>query len=166
MSESVNPGDRGTTAAWISAGLVLAGVPVVANLFAFVYEAAYCRVFGIPTVMVNKWSATDSLSPIPIARFVTLRFRFPGLSTICDSDGAVLDHRAAGEGIVLADVRLDPELRRRPAQPTGYWSRGPKHFARTGSALFRLLERLGTAAYARSEARRAAARAAATRASR
>ncbi|MFI5398610.1 MAG: carbon-nitrogen hydrolase family protein [Candidatus Binatia bacterium] len=126
----------------------------------------YARVFGIPTVMVNKWSATDSPSPIPIAPFVTLRFRFPGLSTICDSDGAVLDHRADGEGIVLADVRLDPELRRSPAQPTGYWSRPPKHFARTGSALFRLFERLGTAAYARSDARKAAARAAATRASR
>jgi N-carbamoylputrescine amidase len=125
----------------------------------------YARVFGIPSVMVNKWSATDSPSPIPIAPFVTLRFRFPGLSTICDSDGAVLDHRADGEGIVLADVRLDPELRRRPAEPTGYWSRPPKHFARTSGALFRLLERLGTAAYARSEARKAAARAAATRAS-
>ena len=126
----------------------------------------YARVFGIPTVMVNKWSATGSPSPIPIAPFVTLRFRFPGLSTICDSDGAVLDHRADGEGIVLADVRPDPKLRRSPAQPTGYWSRPPKHFARTGSALFRLFERLGTAAYARSEARKAAARAAATRASR
>jgi N-carbamoylputrescine amidase len=126
----------------------------------------YARVFGIPTVMVNKWSASDSPSPIPIAPFVTLWFRFPGLSTICDSDGAVLDHRADGEGIVLADVRLDPQRRRHPAQPTGYWSRPPKHFARTGSALFRLFERLGTAAYARSEARKAAARAAATRASR
>lgn len=125
----------------------------------------YARAFGIPTVMVNKWSATDSTSPIPIAPFVTLRFRFPGLSTICDSDGAVLDHRADGEGMVLADVRLDPELRRRPAEPTGYWSRPPKHLARTSGAFFRLFERLGRAAYARSEARKAAARAAATRAS-
>src|SRR5262249_9193615 len=61
----------------------------------------YARVFGIPTLMVNKWSATESPSPIPITPFVTLRFRFPGLSTICDSDGAVLDHRTEGEGIVL-----------------------------------------------------------------
>jgi N-carbamoylputrescine amidase len=126
----------------------------------------YARAFGIPSVMVNKWSATDSPSPIPIAPFLTLRFRFPGLSTICDSDGAVLDHRADGEGIVVADVRLDPERRRRPTPPTGYWSRPPKRFARTGGALFRLFERLGTAAYARSEARRTAARAAATRSSR
>jgi N-carbamoylputrescine amidase len=125
----------------------------------------YARAFGIPTVMVNKRSAIDSPSPIPIAPFVTLRFRFPGLSTICDSDGAVLDHRADSEGVVLADVRLDPERRRRPTEPTGYWARPPKHFARTWGALFRLLERWGTAAYARSEARKAAARAAATRAS-
>jgi N-carbamoylputrescine amidase len=120
----------------------------------------YARVFGIPTVMVNKWSASDSRSPIPIVPFVTVRFRFPGLSTICDSDGAVLDRRADGEGIVLADVRLDPERRRHPAQPTGYWSRPPERLARAGGTLFRLFERLGTAAYARSEARRAAARAA------
>lgn len=121
----------------------------------------YARAFGIPTLMVNKWSATDSPSPIPLAPLVTVRFRFPGLSTICDGDGAVLDHRAGGEGIVVADVRLEPERRRRPAEPTGYWSRPPEHFARTGGVLFRLFERLGAAAYARSEARRAAARAAA-----
>ena len=121
----------------------------------------YARAFGIPAVMVNKWSANDSPSPIPIAPIVTLRFRFPGLSTICDSDGAVLDHRTDGEGIVLTDVRLNPELRRRPTEPTGYWSRPPKHCARTSGALLRLLERLGTVAYARSEERKAAARAAA-----
>jgi N-carbamoylputrescine amidase len=120
----------------------------------------YARAFGIPTVMVNKWSATASPSPIPLAPFVTVRFRFPGLSTICDSDGGALDHRADGEGIVLADVRLVPERRRRPAEPTGYWSRPPERFARTGGALFRLFERLGRAAYERSETRRAAARAA------
>ncbi len=125
----------------------------------------YARTFGIPTVMVNKWSAAESLSPIPIAPFVTLRFRFPGLSTICDSDGTVLDHRADGEGLVIADVRLDPALRRSPAEPTGYWSRSPTHFARTGGALCRAFERLGTAAYAHSEARRAAVRAALVRAS-
>jgi N-carbamoylputrescine amidase len=123
----------------------------------------YARAFGIPTLMVNKWSATDSRSPIPIVPFVTLRFRFPGLSMICDGDGTVLDHRAEGEGIVVADVRLDPTLRRRPPEPTGYWSRSPSRFARTGALLFRLFERLGEAAYARSEARKAAARAAATR---
>jgi N-carbamoylputrescine amidase len=120
----------------------------------------YARAFGIPTLMVNKWSASDSRSPIPLVPFVTVHFRFPGLSTICDSDGAALDHRAGGEGIVLADVWLDPARRRRPAEPTGYWSRPPAHFARTGAALFRLFERLGAAAYARSEARKAAARAA------
>jgi len=126
----------------------------------------YASAFGIPTVMVNKWSATDSASPIPILPLLTLRFRFPGLSTICDSDGAILDQRAEGEGIVLADVRLDPERRRHPPEPTGYWSRPPKRFARTGSALFRLFERLGTAVYTRSEARRIAARGAASRSSR
>lgn len=126
----------------------------------------YARTFGIPVVMVNKWSATDSPSPIPIAPFVTVRFRFPGLSTICDSDGAVRDRLEDGEGIVLADVRLDPTRRRRPPEPSGYWSLPPRHFARSGGVLFRLFERLGAAAYARSASRRAAARAAAARAAR
>lgn len=58
MSESVNRRNGGTTAAWISAGLVLAVVPVLANLFAFVYEAAYCRVFGIPTSFISLTPTT------------------------------------------------------------------------------------------------------------
>jgi N-carbamoylputrescine amidase len=124
----------------------------------------YARAFGIPTMMVNKASVADSSSPIPVLPFVRLAFHFPGLSTICDCDGEVLDSLGEGEGIVAAEVVLDPSKKRRPEEPTGHWSLPPRRFPRAWGVTFRGFELLGKAAYALSRARRRAARSAAARA--
>jgi hypothetical protein len=111
-------------------------------------------------MLVNKASLTDSPSPIPVLPFVRLPFRFPGRSTICDGDGGVRDSLGDGEGIVAAEVVLDPRTKRRPGPPTGHWAHPPQRFPRLGGAVFRAFEALGRAAYARNPARRRAARSA------
>ena len=126
----------------------------------------YSRAFGIPTMMVNKASVTDSPSPIPVLPFVRLTFHFPGLSTICDCDGEVRHSLGEGEGIVAAEVVLDPGKKRRPEEPTGHWSHAPKRFPRVWAAAFRAFEVLARASYAMNPARRRAARSAAARAAR
>lgn len=119
----------------------------------------YAETFGVPAVMVNKAEDGVTPSPIPILPFVRMRMRFPGLSTICDADGTVLDHLGDEEGIVVADVTLDPDKRKRPDQlPTGYWSHPPRSFPLLSGAAFRALELLGKAAYAVSRSRARAAR--------
>jgi hypothetical protein len=91
---------------------------------------------------------------------VRIPLHFPGLSTICDSDGEVRDSLGEGEGIVVADVTLDPTRKRRPTEPTGYWSRPPKVFPRVAGLGFQAFELLGNAWYVVNPARRRAVRAA------
>jgi len=118
----------------------------------------YARAFGIPCVLVNK-AATRSRTPLPGIPLVRLRFAFPGMSTISDSDGRVLDQLPDREGVVVADVVLDPARKRRPEEPRSfYWSRAPHVFPRALGAFFVAMERLGKRAYARSTARPRAAR--------
>lgn len=119
----------------------------------------YAETFGIPAVMVNKAEDGDTPSPIPVLPFVRVSMRFPGLSTICDADGAVLDQLGDEEGIVVADVTLDPDKRKQPERlPTGYWSHPPRSFPFLSAAAFRALEVLGKAAYAVRRSRARAAR--------
>jgi len=53
VSEGSEQHDQGSVPAWISAGLLIAAAPIVANLFAFVYEVGYCQVFGVPTSFIS-----------------------------------------------------------------------------------------------------------------
>jgi N-carbamoylputrescine amidase len=109
----------------------------------------YARRFGIPTLMVNKAAGRGSHSPLPLLPFVRLRFRFPGMSVICDADGAVLDKLGDEKGIVIADVVLDASRKRKPCDlPRGYWSRAPQHFPHVLGMAMRGLEILGKTAYA------------------
>jgi N-carbamoylputrescine amidase len=119
----------------------------------------YARAFGIPTILVNK-AAGRSWTRVPGIPLMKMRFDFPGLSTICDSDRRVLEHLADREGVIVANVQLDPARKRRPEAPTSFfWSRPPHVFPRLFGAYFWLLEWLGARAYARSTARARAARA-------
>ena len=128
--------------------------------------AFYAHAFGIPVAMANKAAGQDathdSASPIPWVPLLRLRFHFVGQSTICDSQGNVCDRLDEREGVVMADVMLAPERKRRPAQiPDGYWSHTPPflpRLPRTAAALFRALECTGQGAYRLSRSRRAAAR--------
>jgi N-carbamoylputrescine amidase len=121
----------------------------------------YARSFGIPAVMVNKAASQDTSSPIPWVPLLRLGFHFIGQSTICDAEGNVCDRLGEPEGIVIADVTLAKEQKRRPSLPDGYWSRTAPflpRFPRASAALFQLLECTGRAAYRVSGSRRVAAR--------
>jgi len=119
----------------------------------------YARAFGIPTVVVNK-AAVRSRSPIPGIPMLHLDFDFPGMSTISDSDGRMLEQLPDEEGVVVADVVLDPARRRTPQEPKSfYWSRAPRTFPRSLGVLFVAMEHLGARAYHRSKTRRRSARA-------
>jgi N-carbamoylputrescine amidase len=122
----------------------------------------YAEAFGVPTVMANKAAGEDTWSPIPWVPFLRLHFHLIGQSTICDSDGTVRERLEEPEGVVVADVVLDPERKRRPSQlPSGYWSLRPPafpRFPRASAALFQTAEWTGKAAYRLSRRRRVAAR--------
>jgi N-carbamoylputrescine amidase len=123
----------------------------------------YARTFGIPTVFANK-AAARTRTPLPGVPLVRLRFDFPGMSTISDSDGCMLEQLPDREGVLVADVRLDESRKLRPEPPRGfYWSRPPPVIPRALGAFFVLMERLGERAYARNVARPSAAREAASR---
>jgi N-carbamoylputrescine amidase len=118
----------------------------------------YAREFGIPSVVVNK-AATRSRTPIPGIPVLRMRFDFPGMSTISDSDGRVVEHLPDCEGVIVADVLLDPARKRHPEEPRGfYWSRPPHVFPRVLGALFVALEHTGKRAYAANVVRPRAAR--------
>lgn len=119
----------------------------------------YARAFGVPVVLVNK-ARSACRTPLPGLPLVRLRFEFPGLSSICDGDGRIVKQLPDEEGVIVGDVQLDPERKRRPAAPTHrYWSRPPRVFPRMFGTFFILMERLGKRAYAKNPARAAAARA-------
>ncbi|HEV8606637.1 MAG TPA: carbon-nitrogen hydrolase family protein [Tepidisphaeraceae bacterium] len=122
----------------------------------------YAQAFGIPTVMANKAAGEDSSSPVPWVPLVRFRFHFVGQSTICDADGKVRDQLDEREGVVVAEVALDPQRKRRPGWlPSGYWSRGAPafpRFPRSSGAMFQVVESIGKVAYALSRSRRVAAR--------
>jgi len=119
----------------------------------------YAQAFGVPVVLVNK-AHTRSRTPIPGIPWVRLRFDFPGQSSICDAGGHALERLEGGEGVAVADVTLDPARKRRPEAPSGYWSRPPSSLPRLWGAFYEMQEERGKRAYARSEARPVAARAA------
>ncbi len=123
-------------------------------------EAApfYAREFGVPVVLVNK-ARTRTRTPIPGVPFLTAPFAFPGMSTIADGDGRIVDHLPVREGIVVGDVALDPARKRVPSVPRGYWSRRPSHIPRLAAAFLVMMERRGKRAYAENPARPLAARA-------
>ena len=119
----------------------------------------YASAFGVPTVIVNKAAGEDSWSPVPCVPLVRLRFHYFGQSTICSADGNVYDELEETEGIVIADVVLDADRKRRPPRlPAGYWSQPFPLFPRTAAAMFRTFEWIGQAAYQLSRSRRRAAR--------
>lgn len=118
----------------------------------------YARAFGIPVVLVNK-AGGGCRSPIPSLPLVQIPFDFPGRSSICDSDGRVAALLPDREGVIVAEVLLDPDRRRRPSAPRHwYWSRPPHVLPGLLGAFFVVMERLGKRAYARSSRRAIAAR--------
>jgi N-carbamoylputrescine amidase len=89
----------------------------------------YARMLGIPAVFVNKVGPWES--PLPGIPFYRERSRFMGQSTIADSGGTVVARMNDEEGVISADVTLDPSLKRKdPPRVHGYWIDRPYMLAR------------------------------------
>ncbi len=114
----------------------------------------YARMLGVPAIFVNKTGPWES--PLPGIPFVTEISRFPGLSSIADLDGVVRAHMGDEEGIVWADVTLDP-ARKKKVPPVGHgcWDDRPYMLMR----LVRWSAFVGTIWYTLSGKRRRRARA-------
>jgi len=81
----------------------------------------YARVLGIPAVMVNKSGPWQT--PVPGLPFLKQDSAFPGLSTICDSDGTVKAQMGNEEGLIVEDVTLDPSRKTGTMPPCyGRWA--------------------------------------------
>jgi N-carbamoylputrescine amidase len=142
-------------------------LPLVKKLFELVEveqlrrtPARYARALGVPVVMSNKVSSVPSKTPIPLVPGLRVPLCFHGHSGIVDGDGNVRATLADEEGVLVADVTLDPDSKRdfRPGQ-NGYWSFPPKALARSAGQLLRTLDALGRRAYRKNPRRAAAARA-------
>lgn len=69
------------------------------------FAPSYARALGVPVVFSDR---TGSLhTPLPIVNG-ELNSSFPGFSTIVDSDGSVKAKLGEEEGVIVADVQLDP----------------------------------------------------------
>lgn len=116
--------------------------------------AHYASLFGVPVVLANKsgpWRVRLPGLPRPAKPG-----RFPGLSTIVDSDGQTRAALVEDPGLLVEDVVLDPTRKRAQAPVcAGRWSRPTPWSAQ----VFPLIEAAGRAWYTRSKERRARARA-------
>lgn len=103
----------------------------------------YASLLGVPVVLANKCGLWESSIPGPQLVKVAGSF-FPGLSIIVDSDGSVKAQLGDEEGVIVADVTLDPERRRNTVPPHygRYIQPGPK-----GRVLLRLVEGIGRLNY-------------------
>ena len=113
----------------------------------------YASMLGIPVVMVNKCGQWET--PLPGLPFVIQRSKFPGLSTIVDSDGIVKAQMPDKEGVIVEEVRLDPSRKvRTPPRTYGRWATKVPWPLK----LFQVVEVLGDQWYEHSVERRKRAR--------
>jgi N-carbamoylputrescine amidase len=86
----------------------------------------YARALGVPVVFVNQ---VGPLLPIGILGHLmdTRIWRLRGQSRIVDSDGSVLGQLGEDEGVLTADVLMDPARKHYDAQPSfgGWLQPGP-----------------------------------------
>lgn len=115
-------------------------------------SSATARELGVPAVMANKVGQWKTKSPWP---FPDEDSSFPGYSSIADSDGKVLASLGDEEGVVVADIALDPARKATsPPEPRGKWARPVPSLFR----LFAIAETLGRISYMLSLKRRRIAR--------
>ncbi len=107
----------------------------------------YSSLLGVPVVLSNKCG--------PWERARVKGAVFPGLSIIVDSDGSVKAQSGDQEGVIVADVALDPTRKRHPVPPHygRYIQPGPRR-----RALLRLVEGMGRLSYVSSSTRRSKAK--------
>lgn len=115
--------------------------------------AFYARKLGVPVVFCNKRGLFSSRLPWTFGMWETSRF--PGLSSIADSDGEIIERMADGEGFIIGEVTLDPDRKAKTPPKTGLlWVFRPYLLL----FLLELTGWLGRIRYALSVRRRRAAR--------
>ncbi len=116
--------------------------------------ALYVSLLGVPIVLVNKCGAWES--PLPGPQLVkTTGGSFPGRSRIVDSDNSVKAQLGDEEGVIVAEVTIDPTRKKHEAIPHygRYVYPGPPQ-----RAILRLIEGMGRMSYKLSTTRRNRAR--------
>ncbi|MDI6830046.1 MAG: carbon-nitrogen hydrolase family protein [Actinomycetota bacterium] len=114
----------------------------------------YAAMLGVPAVFANKCGPW--VSPMPGLPFLTQTSSFPGLSAIADGDGTVKARLGDEEGVIVAEVTLDP------ARKTGTCAAGHGRWAMRvprATNLWRVIELAGGIYYRLSPGRRRRARA-------
>jgi len=76
----------------------------------------FAKVLGVPVVFANRTGRIQTPLPAGMGDFDS---NFPGLSQIVDSDASVRAKMGEEEGVIVAEVRLDPN-RKRSAKPRCY----------------------------------------------
>jgi N-carbamoylputrescine amidase len=109
----------------------------------------YARTLGVPVVLANRCGRLHT--PLP-AGMGELDSCFPGQSSIVDGDGAVKAKLGKAEGVIVADVRLDPALKgQRPLRDHGeMWAVPVPWYA----FIWPMTQALGEQAYAQNTARK------------
>ena len=81
----------------------------------------YARVLGVPVVLSNRTGPLHTPLPIGMGE---LHSSFPGFSTIVDSDGSVKAKMGEEEGVIVADVQLDPsrKTKKKPRRFGKMWA--------------------------------------------
>lgn len=115
-------------------------------------SSAMARELGVPTVMPNKTGRWKTRLPWPLPDEDS---SFPGYSSIADSDGNILASLGNSEGVIVAEITLDPAKKAKcPPQTYGKWARPVPGFF----GLFVIPETLGKIFYLSSLKRRRIAR--------
>jgi N-carbamoylputrescine amidase len=76
----------------------------------------YAWVLGVPVVLANRVGPIDTPMPAGLGEF---KSSFSGLSQVVDSNAAVKAKLGAEEGVIVAEVQLDPD-RKKKARPRRY----------------------------------------------
>jgi len=74
------------------------------------WRGLYSGALGVPNVIANRVGLLDTELPGMLPH---LKSSFPGLSVITDSDGTVLAELGEEEGVIVADVHLDPHKKKK-----------------------------------------------------
>ena len=87
----------------------------------------YARALGVPVVFVNQVGPLLPIGGILGHLMDTRIWRLRGQSRIVDSDGSVLGQLGEDEGVLTADVLMDPARKHYDAQPSfgGWLQPGP-----------------------------------------
>lgn len=109
--------------------------------------AFYAQALGVPVLMANRCGPL--VTPMP-GGLPAQDTRFPGLSAIADSDGTLKAQLGADEGVICAELVLDPARKiKQPPRAYGRWALPVPWYA----FLWPLTQKLGERAYARHLAR-------------